>query len=116
MNLLPCALLAASLKPYGLAPAQVWGTDPATGDPRNRRGYLREAVTTAAGIQTKRGDTISIGQVAFSKSSSASAAASKPSSHPGVTSTSLFSTTTQSALPALTPWFQAVAQPRFSEL
>ncbi|GAA5130190.1 FtsK/SpoIIIE domain-containing protein [Pseudonocardia adelaidensis] len=41
------ASLAASLKPYGLAPAQVWGTDPATGESRNRRGYLREAVTTA---------------------------------------------------------------------
>jgi S-DNA-T family DNA segregation ATPase FtsK/SpoIIIE len=41
------ASLAASLKPYGLAPAQVWGTDPATGESRNRRGYLRDAVTTA---------------------------------------------------------------------
>ncbi|QYN35188.1 cell division protein FtsK [Pseudonocardia sp. DSM 110487] len=41
------ASLAASLKPYGLAPAQVWGTDPDTGEGRNRRGYLRDAVTTA---------------------------------------------------------------------
>ena len=38
------ASLAASLKPYGLAPAQVWGTDE-TGEQRNRRGYLRDAVT-----------------------------------------------------------------------
>jgi DNA segregation ATPase FtsK/SpoIIIE, S-DNA-T family len=41
------ASLAASLKPYGLAPAQVWGTAPDTGESRNRRGYLRDAVTTA---------------------------------------------------------------------
>lgn len=41
------ASLAATLKPYGLAPAQVWGTDPETGESRNRRGYLRDAVTTA---------------------------------------------------------------------
>ena len=41
------ASLAASLKPYGLAPAQVWGTDPGTGESRNRRGYLRDGVTTA---------------------------------------------------------------------
>ena len=34
---------------------------------------IREAVTNAAGIQTKRGDTISIGQVAFAKSTSAAA-------------------------------------------
>jgi S-DNA-T family DNA segregation ATPase FtsK/SpoIIIE len=40
------ASLAASLKPYGLAPAQVWGTDE-TGEARNRRGYLRDAVTSA---------------------------------------------------------------------
>jgi len=37
---------------------------------------IREAVTNAAGIQTKRGDTISIGQVAFAKSSTAAAASS----------------------------------------
>jgi|HubBroStandDraft_6_1064221.scaffolds.fasta_scaffold03038_10 flagellar M-ring protein FliF len=37
---------------------------------------IREAVTNAAGIQTKRGDTISIGQVAFAKASSSSPAAS----------------------------------------
>jgi flagellar M-ring protein FliF len=37
---------------------------------------IREAITNAAGIQAKRGDTISIGQVAFAKASSASAAAS----------------------------------------
>jgi flagellar M-ring protein FliF len=37
---------------------------------------IREAVTNAAGIQTKRGDTISIGQVAFAKATTASAAAS----------------------------------------
>jgi flagellar M-ring protein FliF len=38
---------------------------------------IREAVTNAAGIQAKRGDTISIGQVAFAKATS-SAAASSP--------------------------------------
>ncbi len=38
---------------------------------------IREAVTNAAGVQTKRGDTISIGQVAFAKSAT-SAAASSP--------------------------------------
>jgi flagellar M-ring protein FliF len=37
---------------------------------------IREAVTNAAGIQTKRGDTISIGQVAFAKQTSAAAASS----------------------------------------
>jgi flagellar M-ring protein FliF len=37
---------------------------------------IREAVTNAAGIQTKRGDTISIGQVAFAKTSSSAPAAS----------------------------------------
>ncbi len=40
------ASLAASLKPYRLAPTQVWGTDE-SGEGRNRRGYLRDAVTTA---------------------------------------------------------------------
>jgi flagellar M-ring protein FliF len=35
---------------------------------------IREAITNAAGIQTKRGDTISIGQVAFAKPASAAAA------------------------------------------
>jgi len=39
---------------------------------------IREAITNAAGIQTKRGDTISIGQVAFAKSATAAAAASSP--------------------------------------
>jgi flagellar M-ring protein FliF len=39
---------------------------------------IREAVTNAAGIQTKRGDTISIGQVAFAKTTTAAAAASSP--------------------------------------
>jgi flagellar M-ring protein FliF len=37
---------------------------------------IREAVTNAAGIQAKRGDTISIGQVAFAKATSAAAASS----------------------------------------
>lgn len=37
---------------------------------------IKEAVTNAAGIQTKRGDTISIGQVAFAKAPAATAAAS----------------------------------------
>jgi len=37
---------------------------------------IREAITNAAGIQTKRGDTISIGQVAFAKTSTTAAAAS----------------------------------------
>lgn len=41
------ASLAATLKPYGLTPSQVWAADPATGESRNRRGYLRDAVTTA---------------------------------------------------------------------
>jgi flagellar M-ring protein FliF len=39
---------------------------------------IREAITNAAGIQTKRGDTISIGQVAFAKTTTANAAASSP--------------------------------------
>jgi flagellar M-ring protein FliF len=39
---------------------------------------IREAVTNAAGIQAKRGDTISIGQVAFAKPVEAAAAASSP--------------------------------------
>jgi flagellar M-ring protein FliF len=39
---------------------------------------IREAITNAAGIQTKRGDTISIGQVAFAKSTTVAAAASSP--------------------------------------
>src|ERR1700677_5349033 len=39
---------------------------------------IREAITNAAGIQTKRGDTISIGQVAFAKTTTAAAAASSP--------------------------------------
>jgi flagellar M-ring protein FliF len=42
---------------------------------------IREAITNAAGIQTKRGDTISIGQVAFAKSAGAAAAASSPLSY-----------------------------------
>ncbi len=37
---------------------------------------IREAITNAAGIQTKRGDTISIGQVAFAKATTATAASS----------------------------------------
>jgi flagellar M-ring protein FliF len=37
---------------------------------------IREAITNAAGIQAKRGDTISIGQVAFAKSASGAAASS----------------------------------------
>jgi S-DNA-T family DNA segregation ATPase FtsK/SpoIIIE len=41
------AMLAAALRPYGLAPAQVWATDPDTGEARNRRGYLREAIASA---------------------------------------------------------------------
>jgi flagellar M-ring protein FliF len=36
---------------------------------------IREAVTNAAGIQAKRGDTISIGQVAFAKATTGAAAA-----------------------------------------
>ncbi len=40
---------------------------------------IKEAVTNAAGIQTKRGDTISIGQIAFAKTAAAGgAAASSP--------------------------------------
>ncbi|HSZ15425.1 MAG TPA: flagellar basal-body MS-ring/collar protein FliF [Solirubrobacteraceae bacterium] len=37
---------------------------------------IREAITNAAGIQTKRGDTISIGQVAFAKTTATTPAAS----------------------------------------
>jgi flagellar M-ring protein FliF len=37
---------------------------------------IREAITNAAGIQTKRGDTISIGQIAFVKPTTAAAASS----------------------------------------
>ncbi|HEV3047671.1 MAG TPA: flagellar basal-body MS-ring/collar protein FliF [Solirubrobacteraceae bacterium] len=37
---------------------------------------IREAITNAAGIQTKRGDTISIGQVAFAKATTGAPAAS----------------------------------------
>ena len=37
---------------------------------------IREAITNAAGIQTKRGDTISIGQIAFAKPVAAAAASS----------------------------------------
>ncbi len=37
---------------------------------------IREAVTNAAGIQTKRGDTISLGQIAFVKPTTAAAASS----------------------------------------
>jgi flagellar M-ring protein FliF len=37
---------------------------------------IREAITNAAGIQTKRGDTISIGQVAFAKTTTSAPAAS----------------------------------------
>ncbi len=39
---------------------------------------IREAITNAAGIQTKRGDTISIGQVAFAKPVTTAAAATSP--------------------------------------
>jgi flagellar M-ring protein FliF len=46
-------------------------TVPATAIPA-----IREAVTNAAGIQAKRGDTISIGQVAFAKAPAAAGAAS----------------------------------------
>ncbi len=37
---------------------------------------IREAITNAAGIQAKRGDTISIGQIAFAKTTTAAAASS----------------------------------------
>jgi flagellar M-ring protein FliF len=37
---------------------------------------IREAITNAAGIQSKRGDTISIGQIAFAKTTTAAAASS----------------------------------------
>jgi flagellar M-ring protein FliF len=39
---------------------------------------IREAITNAAGIQAKRGDTISIGQVAFAKPVTSAAAAASP--------------------------------------
>lgn len=53
------ASLAAALKPYGLAPAQVWATDPGTGEGRNRRGYHRDAIGEAwrAVAETGRGDS-----------------------------------------------------------
>ncbi len=44
--------------------------------PASSISAIREAVTNAAGIQAKRGDTISIGQVAFSKTASAAASSS----------------------------------------
>jgi flagellar M-ring protein FliF len=39
---------------------------------------IKEAITNAAGIQAKRGDTISIGQVAFPKATATTAAAASP--------------------------------------
>jgi S-DNA-T family DNA segregation ATPase FtsK/SpoIIIE len=41
------ASIAAALKPYKVNPSQVWGTDPDTGEGRNRRGYHRDTITTA---------------------------------------------------------------------
>jgi DNA segregation ATPase FtsK/SpoIIIE, S-DNA-T family len=40
--------LTAALKPYGVSTGQVWGTDPATGEPANRRGITRAQVAEAA--------------------------------------------------------------------
>jgi flagellar M-ring protein FliF len=42
--------------------------------PASSVGAIKEAVTNAAGIQPKRGDTISIGQMAFAKSTTPAAA------------------------------------------
>ena len=42
---------------------------------------IKEAITNAAGIQTKRGDTISIGQMAFAKPAAAAAEASSMMSY-----------------------------------
>ncbi len=42
--------------------------------PASSVGAIKEAVTNAAGIQPKRGDTISIGQMAFAKSTAPAAA------------------------------------------
>ncbi len=42
--------------------------------PASSVGAIKEAVTNAAGIQPKRGDTISIGQMAFAKPTTAAAA------------------------------------------
>jgi S-DNA-T family DNA segregation ATPase FtsK/SpoIIIE len=39
--------LATALKPTGVKPKQVWGTDPATGKGANRNGYTRDALTAA---------------------------------------------------------------------
>jgi len=39
---------------------------------------IKEAITNAAGIQTKRGDTIAVAQIAFAKPTTAAAAASSP--------------------------------------
>ena len=52
---------------HGGKPARVGAARP-LGARRRRCRRSREAITNAAGIQTKRGDTISIGQVAFAKS------------------------------------------------
>lgn len=41
------AQLAAALKPYGLTTRQVWGTDPATGEGRNRYGLHRTDLLAA---------------------------------------------------------------------
>jgi S-DNA-T family DNA segregation ATPase FtsK/SpoIIIE len=41
------ANLATALKPVGVKPGQVWGTDPETGKAGNRNGYTRDALTTA---------------------------------------------------------------------
>jgi DNA segregation ATPase FtsK/SpoIIIE, S-DNA-T family len=49
--------LGAALKPYGIATAQVWGTDPATGKGANRRGIDRAALAeTVAERNRRRGD------------------------------------------------------------
>lgn len=44
--------LAAALKPHSITPGQVWATDPATGEERNRRGYTLEALTTAISTES----------------------------------------------------------------
>jgi S-DNA-T family DNA segregation ATPase FtsK/SpoIIIE len=56
--------LAAALKPYGLAPAQVWATDPETGEGRNRRGYHREAISAALAESAACGSAAGVGAAA----------------------------------------------------
>ncbi|MFF5229991.1 cell division protein FtsK [Dactylosporangium sp. NPDC000521] len=46
--------LTAALKPHGVSTGQVWGTDPATGKPGNRRGLNRADILKAITERNKR--------------------------------------------------------------